>query len=207
MNKFHFNKHKWDTWKCDWFIGHIISISTSTSISFSPYFISRKRERVGNSLYVLSLFISFLLEEECLSPSISRKKRKSIPPSLVSLPWKIENGEVALYILSHTSTFLSFSFSSLYFLLNYLALSLIISSLTPPFILLDCGGSKVEVKTLWDAYKYPIFSHFHCSWTCKIKSWAKTCFFTQLIIVSHISIFWCKFVPNFCLSPLKRMKI
>ena len=26
MNKFHFNEHKQDTWKCDWLIGHIISI-------------------------------------------------------------------------------------------------------------------------------------------------------------------------------------
>ena len=26
MNKFHFNEHKKDTWKCDWLIGHIISI-------------------------------------------------------------------------------------------------------------------------------------------------------------------------------------
>ena len=27
MNKFHFNEHKQDTLKCDWLIGHIISIS------------------------------------------------------------------------------------------------------------------------------------------------------------------------------------
>ena len=27
MNGFHFNGHKQDTWKCDWLIGHIISIS------------------------------------------------------------------------------------------------------------------------------------------------------------------------------------
>ena len=26
MNKFYFNEHKQDTWKCDWLIGHIISI-------------------------------------------------------------------------------------------------------------------------------------------------------------------------------------
>ena len=26
MNKFHFNEHKQDTWKCDWLICHIISI-------------------------------------------------------------------------------------------------------------------------------------------------------------------------------------
>ena len=27
MNKFYFNEHKRDTWKCDWLIGHIISIN------------------------------------------------------------------------------------------------------------------------------------------------------------------------------------
>ena len=27
MNEFHFNEHKQDTWKCDWLIGHIISIT------------------------------------------------------------------------------------------------------------------------------------------------------------------------------------
>ena len=27
MNKFNFNEHKKDTWKCDWLIGHIISIT------------------------------------------------------------------------------------------------------------------------------------------------------------------------------------
>ena len=27
MNKFHFNEHKQDTWKGDWLIGHIISIT------------------------------------------------------------------------------------------------------------------------------------------------------------------------------------
>ena len=27
MNKFHFNEHKQDWWKCDWLIGHIISIT------------------------------------------------------------------------------------------------------------------------------------------------------------------------------------
>ena len=26
MNKFHFNEHKQETWKCDWLIGHLISI-------------------------------------------------------------------------------------------------------------------------------------------------------------------------------------
>ena len=28
MNKFHFNEHKQDSWKCDWLIGHIISIKS-----------------------------------------------------------------------------------------------------------------------------------------------------------------------------------
>ena len=32
MNKFHFNEHKQDTWKCDWLIGHIISISLSLGL-------------------------------------------------------------------------------------------------------------------------------------------------------------------------------
>ena len=27
MNKYHFNEHKQDIWKCDWLIGHIISIN------------------------------------------------------------------------------------------------------------------------------------------------------------------------------------
>ena len=33
MNKFHFNAHKPDTWKCDWLIGHIISISINYETS------------------------------------------------------------------------------------------------------------------------------------------------------------------------------
>ena len=27
MNKFHFNENKEDIWKCDWLIGHMISIT------------------------------------------------------------------------------------------------------------------------------------------------------------------------------------
>ena len=32
MNKFHFNEHKQDTRKCDWLVGHIISITNQVSI-------------------------------------------------------------------------------------------------------------------------------------------------------------------------------
>ena len=30
MNKFHFNEHKWDSWKYDWLICYIISIKHNT---------------------------------------------------------------------------------------------------------------------------------------------------------------------------------
>ena len=33
MNKFHFNEHKKDTWKCDWLLGHIIFIINLKKIS------------------------------------------------------------------------------------------------------------------------------------------------------------------------------
>ena len=33
MNKYHFNEHKQNTWKCDWLIGHMISISSIIDIS------------------------------------------------------------------------------------------------------------------------------------------------------------------------------
>ena len=32
MNKFHFDEHQWDIWKCDWLIGHIISINMCESL-------------------------------------------------------------------------------------------------------------------------------------------------------------------------------
>ena len=45
LNKFHFNEHKKDRWKCDWLIGHIISIKNMRArvAQMMPNVINRKR--------------------------------------------------------------------------------------------------------------------------------------------------------------------
>ena len=44
MNKFYFNEHKRDTWKCDWLICYIVSIRTKTREAMGIWALGPTRE-------------------------------------------------------------------------------------------------------------------------------------------------------------------
>ena len=53
MNKFHFNEHKQDWWKCDWLIGHIISIMKDTA---NPIDVKIRLQITSIEVYFLGFF-------------------------------------------------------------------------------------------------------------------------------------------------------
>ena len=87
MNKFYFNEHKQDTWKCDWLIGHIKLAMIGTFVFMKPY-ISSLRE-----------FIQFI---QFIYALIARLPRDS---GLMSVLLALEL-EYKMFVGVHTSTIL-----------------------------------------------------------------------------------------------------